>query len=185
MAFGTLTTSSASILIPSSNISPRHSFKTWDITSSMKEITDRCSLNLNHDPLVEFFPPLCRGGEWSVIHRVHDGALILAAIKLTCLFTNELTWLTRHLCQCLIMSPYHTCQRTPQSDSHYSHHSRHLQQSPIHPSTQMTKPPPAARDLTAVWPTCLTYMSDLRVWPTCPTYVANLRISNCRTTLFI
>ena len=39
------------------------------------------------------------------------------------------------------------CQRTPQSISHYSHH---LRQSPIHPSTQMTEPPPAARDPTIV-----------------------------------
>ena len=42
-------------------------------------------------------------------------------------------------------APY--CQRTPQSISHYS---RHLRQSPIHPSTQMTEPPPAARDPTVV-----------------------------------
>ena len=65
------------------------------------------------------------------------------------------------------------CQRTPQSTSHYS---RLLRQSPIHPSTQMTKPPPAARDLTVVWPTCLTYVSNLRVQPTCPTYMSNLHV---------
>ena len=68
------------------------------------------------------------------------------------------------------------CQRTPQSDSHYSHYSCHLWQSPIHPSTQTTEPPPAARDPTVVWPTCPTYMSDLRVRPTCPTYVSDLRV---------
>ena len=39
------------------------------------------------------------------------------------------------------------CQRTPQSTSHYS---RLLRQSPIHPSTQTTEPPPAARDSTVV-----------------------------------
>ena len=48
------------------------------------------------------------------------------------------------------------CQRTPQSTSHYS---RLPQQSPIHPSTQTTKPPDRS----------LTYVSDLRVHPTCPT----------------
>ena len=46
-----------------------------------------------------------------------------------------------------------SCQRTPQSDSHYSHYSCHLRQSPIHPSTQTTEPPPAARDPTVAWPT--------------------------------
>ena len=54
-------------------------------------------------------------------------------------------------------------QRTPQSISHYSRHSRHLRQSPIHPPTQTTKPPPATRNLTIVWPTCPAYVSDLRV----------------------
>ena len=44
-----------------------------------------------------------------------------------------------------IVSP--TCQRTPQSTSHYS---LLLRQSPIHPSTQTTEPPPAARDPTVV-----------------------------------
>ena len=61
---------------------------------------------------------------------------------------------------------YANCQRTPQSTSHYS---RHLRQSPIHPSTQTTK-----SDL-RVRPTCPTYVSDLRVQPTCPTYVSGLR----------
>ena len=42
---------------------------------------------------------------------------------------------------------YWDCQRTPQSTSHYS---RHLRQSPIHPSTHTTEPPPAARDPTVV-----------------------------------
>ena len=55
------------------------------------------------------------------------------------------------------------CQRTPQSTSHYS---RHLRQSPIHPSAQAT----------VVRPTWLTYVSDLRVRPTCQAYVASLRI---------
>ena len=55
------------------------------------------------------------------------------------------------------------CQRTPQSTSHYS---RHLRQSPIHPSTQMT----------TVRPTSPTYVSDLRIRPTCPTYVSDLRV---------
>ena len=67
------------------------------------------------------------------------------------------------------------CQRTPQSDSHYSCHSRHLLQSPIHPSTQTTKPPPAARDPTVAQPTCPTYVADLRVQPTWLTYVSDLR----------
>ena len=48
-------------------------------------------------------------------------------------------------------------------------YSCHLQQSPIHPSTQTTEPPPAARDPTVVWPTCPAYMSDLCIHPTCPT----------------
>ena len=68
------------------------------------------------------------------------------------------------------------CQRTPQSDSHYSRYSCHLRQSPIHPSTQTTEPPPAARDLTVVWPTCPAYMSGLCVQPTCPTYMSDLRV---------
>ena len=68
------------------------------------------------------------------------------------------------------------CQRTPQSDSHYSRYSCHLQQSPIHPSTQTTEPPPAARDPTVVWPTCPTYVSDLRVRPTWLAYVPTLRV---------
>ena len=55
------------------------------------------------------------------------------------------------------------CQRTPQSDSHYSRYSCHLQQSLVHPSTQTTAPLPAARDLTVVWPTCLAYVSNLHV----------------------
>ena len=55
------------------------------------------------------------------------------------------------------------CQRTPQSTSHYS---RLPQQSPIHPSTQTTKPPDRS----------LTYVSDLRVQLTCPTYVSGLRV---------
>ena len=49
-----------------------------------------------------------------------------------------------HLCPCT------SCQRTPQSTSHYS---RHLRQPPIHPSTQTT----------VVRPMCPTYKSDLRV----------------------
>ena len=71
------------------------------------------------------------------------------------------------------------CQRTPQSNSHYSHHSRHsrhLWQSPIHPSTQTTEPPPAARDPTVARPMWLTYVSNLCVQPTCPTYVSNLHV---------
>ena len=68
------------------------------------------------------------------------------------------------------------CQRTPQSTSHYS---RLPQQSPIHPSTQTTKPPD--RSLTyvsdlRVRPTCPTYVSDLRVQPTCQAYVSTLRV---------
>ena len=55
------------------------------------------------------------------------------------------------------------CQRTPQSTSHYS---RLPQRSPIHPSTQTTKPPDRS----------LTYVSNLRVQPTCPTYVSNLHV---------
>ena len=57
--------------------------------------------------------------------------------------------------------PY--CQRTPQSDSHYSYHSCHLLQSPIHPSTQTTEPPPAARNPTVTPPTCPTYVAGLCV----------------------
>ena len=49
---------------------------------------------------------------------------------------------------CLAISTsWDDCQRTPQSISHYS---RHLRQSPMHPSTQMTEPLPAARDPTIV-----------------------------------
>ena len=73
----------------------------------------------------------------------------------------------------------HSCQRTPQSTSHYS---RHHRQSPIRPSTQTAKPPPATRDPTVVWPMCPTYMSGLRVWPTCQDYVSDLRVrTTCLT----
>ena len=58
------------------------------------------------------------------------------------------------------------CQRTPQSISHYS---RHLRQSPIHPSTQTTELLTAARDPTVVRPTCQAYMAGLCIHPTCPT----------------
>ena len=68
------------------------------------------------------------------------------------------------------------CQRTPQSDSHYSCHSCHLRQSLIHPSTQTTEPLPAARDLTVVWPTCPAYVSDLHVRPTWLAYVSTPRV---------
>ena len=61
-----------------------------------------------------------------------------------------------------------TCQRTPQSTSHYS---RHLRQSPIHPSTQTTY----VSNL-RVQPTCPTYVSDLRVRPTWLAYVSTLRV---------
>ena len=79
---------------------------------------------------------------------------------------------------CLICDGHHLhhCQRTPQSDSHYSRYSCHLRQSPIHPSTQTTEPLPAARDLTIVWPMCLAYVSDLCVRPTWLAYVSTLRV---------
>ena len=86
-----LITSSASIPIPSSNISPKHSLNTQDTISrsSTKEIAANCSLNSNHDLLVEFSHRFVgvKNGQPSA-QRANNGALILAAIKLTRFFAN-------------------------------------------------------------------------------------------------
>ena len=70
----------------------------------------------------------------------HEVTNKLAGLESTCRFTQFIN-------DALHLEHDQYCQRTPQSTSHYS---CHLQQSPIHPSTQTTEPPPAARDLTIV-----------------------------------
>ena len=84
-----LTTSSAIILIPSSKFHQKTLLK--HRTTYLVQINEknRCQVLLEFESSSgRVFPPLCKGGEWSAIRRAHDGALILADIKLTRLFAN-------------------------------------------------------------------------------------------------